>query len=117
MGITQRTEELILNQLIYNENYYRKVFPHLKEDYFQERIEKLIFECIRDYGSKYSISPDVNTVSILVNEKEGINEDEINEINEYIYSEDLEIDEDMLRYKIKEWMLARTNIISTPSLK
>lgn len=84
MAIVQRTEELILNQLLYNNDYYRKVFPHLKEEYFQERTESLIFSSIKDYSNKYSVSPSVDTVSLLMNEKEGISEDEMSEINTYI---------------------------------
>jgi len=84
MGVIQRTEELILNQLIYNEEYYRKVYPHLKEEYFQERIELLIYQAIKEYGQKYNVAPSADTVSLLVNQKEGINADEIADINTYI---------------------------------
>lgn len=84
MALLQRTEEMILNQLIYNEEYYRKVYPHLNEAYFQERVELLIFESIRDYVNKYSVAPSVDTVSLLVNQKEGVSGDEIDECNTYI---------------------------------
>jgi replicative DNA helicase len=84
MGIIQRTEELILNQLLYNEEYFRKVYPHLVKDYFQERIEALIFDVIKEYTDKYSITPSIDTVSLLINEKDGISDDEISDINSYI---------------------------------
>lgn len=84
MALIQRTEEMILNQLIYNEDYYRKVYPHLNESYFQERVELLIFESIKEYVEKYSVPPSADTVSLLVNQKEGINGDEIDECNTYI---------------------------------
>lgn len=84
MAIVQRTEELILNQLIYNEDYFRKVFPYLKRYYFQERIESLLFDVIADYSKKYNIPPSVDTISLLINEKAGINGDEIGQLNTYI---------------------------------
>ena len=84
MAIVQRSEELILNQLLYNDEYYRKVFPHLRDVYFQERIESLLFGVIDQYSKKYNVAPSISTVSLLINEKQGISNDEINEINTYI---------------------------------
>ncbi len=84
MAVIQRTEELVLNQLLYNEEYYRKVFPHLNNTYFQERIEGLLFDTIKNYADEYSIAPSIDTVSLLINEQDGISEDEISEINTYI---------------------------------
>lgn len=84
MAIVQRSEELILNQLLYNDEYYRKVFPYLRDVYFQERIESLLFGVIEEYSKKYNIAPSISTVSLLINEKQGISNDEINEINTYI---------------------------------
>ena len=84
MALVQRTEELILNQLIYNDEYYRKVYPHLSKDYFQERIESLIFDVIKEYSDKYAVAPSIDTVSLLINDKEGISENEIEDINTYM---------------------------------
>ena len=79
-----RIEEVIINQLIYNEEYYRKVYPHIEKDYFGERIESLLFEVIKEYVDEYKVSPSIDTISLLINKKDGINGDEIEEINEYI---------------------------------
>jgi replicative DNA helicase len=84
MALIQRTEELILNQLLYNEDYFRKVYPHLDRKYFHERIELVLFDIIKEYSDKYNIPPTVDTVSLLVNEREGITNDEISDINDYI---------------------------------
>jgi len=84
MSIVQRTEELILNQLIHNEEYYRKVFPHIESEYFQERIERILFETIKEYSNKYATCPSFDSVSLLVNRKDGISGEEISDINTYI---------------------------------
>jgi len=84
MALIQRTEELILNQLLYSKEFYRKVYPYLKKGYFHERIEQIIFSEIQNYISEYNDIPSIETISLLVNRKEGISEDELSEINVYI---------------------------------
>lgn len=74
----------MLNQLLYNEEYYRKVYPHIDKAYFHERTESLLFDVIKEYSDTYAIAPSIDTVSLLINDKEGINDDEITEINGYI---------------------------------
>ena len=51
--MTERIEETILRNLICNEQYYRKVVPFIKADYFQEYNEKILFEEIADFAAKY----------------------------------------------------------------
>ena len=41
---TERIEDTILRNLFCNEQYYRKVVPHLDGEYFQDPIEKILFE-------------------------------------------------------------------------
>ncbi len=49
---TERIQQTILRNLIFTEEYYRKVVPFIKEDYFEEYHEKVIFEEIADFASK-----------------------------------------------------------------
>ena len=44
--MTERIEETILRNLIYDEEYYRKVVPFVKSDYFIELHERTIFEAV-----------------------------------------------------------------------
>jgi len=83
-----RFEQVILKSLIFNEEYTRKVLPFLKEEYFGDRIEKLVFNEIDTYISKYNTTPTYESLVIEINNK-NISEDEykgsielINEINE-----------------------------------
>ena len=55
--MTERIEESILRNLICNEQYYRKVVPFIKADYFQEYNEKILFEEIADFAAKYDKVP------------------------------------------------------------
>ena len=37
-------EKVILENLLYNENYTRKVIPFLKDEYFQTKEDKVIYK-------------------------------------------------------------------------
>ena len=61
---TERIETTILRNLIFSEQYYRKVVPFLKADYFQEYHERIIFEEIADFASKYDKVPTKEVLAI-----------------------------------------------------
>ena len=60
----ERIEITILRNLLYTEEYYRKVVPFLKAEYFQEYHEKIIFEEIAEFASKYDKIPTQEVLSI-----------------------------------------------------
>ena len=60
----ERIERTILRNLIFNEEYYRKVVPFLKSEYFEEPHEKTIFEEISDFASKYDKVPTQEVLTI-----------------------------------------------------
>jgi replicative DNA helicase len=39
----------ILGHLMTNEDYHAKVMPHLQPDFFQDPIERKLFECMKSY--------------------------------------------------------------------
>ena len=49
----ERIESTILKNLIYNEEYARKVIPFIEPDFFEDRKEKVIFEEITSFILKY----------------------------------------------------------------
>ena len=61
---TERIEETILRNLIYDEEFYRKVVPFVKADYFIELQERVIFEEIQDFSTKYDKVPTKEVLNI-----------------------------------------------------
>ncbi len=61
---TERIQQTILRNLIFTEEYYRKVVPFLRADYFEEYHEKVIFEEIADFAGKYDKVPTQEVLSI-----------------------------------------------------
>ena len=43
----------ILENLVANEEYARKVLPFLKEEYFQDRNQRIVFKEISSFALKY----------------------------------------------------------------
>ena len=72
---TERIEDTILRNLFCNEQYYRKVVPHLDGEYFQDPIEKILFEEILDFSGKYDKVPTKEVVRINLGNRTDLTED------------------------------------------
>ena len=72
---TERIEETILRNLLFNEEYYRKVVPFLKSDYFNEYHERIVFEEIADFASKYDKVPTQEVLSINLQTRNDLTEE------------------------------------------
>jgi len=76
-------EQTILSNLIYSDDYTRKALPYIKEDYFQDSIEKIVFKTIASYIDKYKSCPDKEVVKLDL-QKATLNEDQFKKSVEYI---------------------------------
>jgi len=98
-------ERTILQNLILNEEYSRKVLPFIKEEYFQDSTEKIIFSAILEYADKYKSLPVVEALSIEL-EKKSVTEEEFKKT--IVYLEELEsllpkIDDQWLLDETEQW--------------
>ena len=73
-------EVTILSNLVYSEQYTRKVLPFLKSDYFTAREHKIIFLEIHEYISQYDACPSLNAISIECQERTDLTEEQFKEI-------------------------------------
>ena len=83
---TQTIERTTLTHLIHNENYCRKVIPFIKSDYFSNRDEKIVFEEIEKFLEKYNSLPTQEALSINVDNRKDLTDDEYQKIVELIGS-------------------------------
>jgi len=72
---TERIEDTILRNLFCNEQYYRKVVPHLDGEYFQDPIEKILFEEILDFSGKYDKVPTKEVLRINLGNRSDLTEE------------------------------------------
>ena len=75
----ERIETTILRNLVFNEDFSRKVIPFIEPDYFEERKEKVIFEEITKFIVKYGSSITVEALNIEIENRTDLNESEIKE--------------------------------------
>jgi len=96
-----KIEFLILKNLLHNEDYLRKVIPFLKSEYFESYNQKIVFEEIFDFVTKYNDIPSQEILSIEVEKRKDINEDTFKEISKLI----LHLDDQPVEF---EWLLDTT---------
>jgi replicative DNA helicase len=77
-------ETTILNHLVFDEEYARKVIPFLKDEYFSDYKDRLVFKLITEYIDKYNSLPSKEALAIDLSNKEGINEATFKECKESI---------------------------------
>ena len=73
----ERIENTILRNLLYNEEYARKTLPFIKEEYFSQFTEKAVFQEIKKFFEKYSNLPTKEAVSIELNDRTDLTEENI----------------------------------------
>jgi archaellum biogenesis ATPase FlaH len=79
-----RIEILILNQLLHSDSFISTAYPFIKEDFFQERQDKLIFTCISKLIQKYKGTPTLEMVLINFSESSELTEDDYAKIKQYV---------------------------------
>ena len=78
----ERIETTILKNLIYNEEYSRKVIPFIKPEYFEQRSEKVIFEEVTNFIVKYGSAITIEALNIETENRTDLTENEIKEIRD-----------------------------------
>ena len=78
----ERIETTILRNLVFNEEYSRKVIPFIQPDYFEQRTEKIIFEEITQFIVKYGAAITTEALSIEMENRTDLSEMEVKETRE-----------------------------------
>ena len=95
-------ERVIFDNLIFNETYGRKVIPFLKEEYFSDRNERIVFNLIDGYVKNYNSFPTKEVLYIDLTNKEGINQDSFQLCKEMIDNINKQYDTDL------NWLINQT---------
>jgi replicative DNA helicase len=77
--MTNRLERTILKNLIYNEEFTRKVLPFIKPEYFSDQIEKLVFKEVFEFVNKYKNLPTHEALVINFTEAKSLTEPQVKE--------------------------------------
>jgi replicative DNA helicase len=99
-----KVEILILRNLLYNEEYLRKVVPFIKADYFEDPQQKIVFEEVLNFVSEYNQPATKEVLCIEVEKRQDINDTTFQEITKLIsYLEDVPTDFDWLVDTTEKW--------------
>ena len=99
-----KLEQTILKNLIYNEDYLRKVLPFLKTEYFSDSIERTIFDEITSFTHTYNTTPTVEAIGIAVKERRNLTSDEIQRAEDYL----TEIEKDKQERTEIQWLVDKS---------
>ncbi len=103
-----RIEHKILSNLIYNEDYMRKVIPFIQDSYFDVFSEKIVFTEINSYITTYGTLPTKSVLSIEIENRKDISEDIFKECIEVlnIFREE-KLEQDWLIDTTEKWCKER----------
>ena len=77
-----KVEVLLIKNLLYNEEYGRKVIPFIKAEYFEDQSQKILFEEISSFIIKYDQLPTKEAIAIEVENRDDLNESSYKEVSQ-----------------------------------
>lgn len=105
--INSRIETLILNNLLHNEQYCRRVIPYLKDYHFLEKPEALLFMVIKAFLNKYNNLPTKQAILIELESKKDQNQPVFEAAMKYVrgleFTDEFQVDRDWLTDKSEEF--------------
>ncbi|QAY01218.1 ATP-dependent helicase [Aeromonas phage ZPAH1] len=66
--------QIIINNLVYNSEFFGKVYPFLKPEYFARGPYRIAFEMIHEYAKKHNKAPSVNALGVMIEKKQNISQ-------------------------------------------
>jgi hypothetical protein len=78
----ERIETTILRNLVFNEDYSRKVIPFIQPNYFEQRTEKVVFQEIVNFIVKYGSAITVEALNIEIENRTDLSDSEVKEIRD-----------------------------------
>ena len=84
----EKVEFLVLRNLLYNEEYVRKVIPFIKPEYFEDLNQKIVFEEILSFVQEYNQPATKEVLCIEVEKRHDINDTSFKDIIHLVSSLD-----------------------------
>ncbi len=95
-----RLENIILGNLLNNDEYFRKVLPFLKPEYFSG-IHRILLNKIQTYSLKYNKAPTKQALAISIEEDRHVSEGELPALGEWL-------ENNMVSTSDPQWLLDET---------
>ena len=102
--LLMKLEQTILKNLIYNDEYLRKVLPFIKSEYFTDRTDKTIFNQITSFVEAYNSTPSIESLVLSIKENRSLTETELERCESYLK----EIEDGKKEESKIEWLVDKT---------
>jgi len=100
----ERVEFLILKCLLNDEEYTRKVLPFIKEEYFEDFNQRVVYEEIKKFVIEYNSIPTRESLIIDVDDRSDLNQQQYGEICNLIQNLDpISVENDWLINTTEKW--------------
>ena len=80
----EKVEFLILRNLLYNEEYLRKVIPFLKSEYFEDEKQKIVYQEIASFVEQYNELTTKEILCIEIEKRKDITDSMFKDITDFI---------------------------------
>jgi len=77
-------EKTILSHLVFNEPFYQKVYPYVKGEYFDDHVQKKVFDSYSKYVDEYKEPPSVEALKISLDNRKDLNEDSYKSVMSFV---------------------------------
>ena len=99
-----KIEFLILRNLLHNEEYWRKVIPFIKGEYFEDINQKIVYEEIHSFVTQYNQIPTKEILNIEIEKRNNINEQTFKDISKIIsYLDSDPVEQEWLMDTTEKW--------------
>lgn len=102
--------KMVLAGLVQNKPFAKKVFPHLKPEFFPDYEQTYLFKLIKQYVIQYKGFPTLSTIKIELTNKKDVNENlfkSISELIEEIFTNKLDCELEWLVKNTESWCKER----------
>ncbi len=100
----EKIELTILRNFLYDEDYSRKALPFIKDEYFQERYEKLVFQEIAKFLTEYNTLPTKEVLTIEIDGRDDISDEEESKCKDLIAAfHDEKVESEWLLNTTEKW--------------
>ncbi|ATI18020.1 DNA primase-helicase subunit [Aeromonas phage AS-yj] len=93
--------QIIINNLVFNGEYFGKVYPFLKSEYFSKGPYRIAFDLIDTYAKKHNKAPSVAALDVMLERKQNMSQVEYDQ-TKVLVSRIEQIPED------KNWLIEET---------
>lgn len=77
-------ELVLLEALLFREDFYKKVIPFIKIEYFHRKPIQMVYTCVHDFVMRYNACPSKDAMSICLEKHKGVSQTEYDQCIEML---------------------------------